>query len=115
VPAILSLDFAYYFIQLVAGAITGVCLIALIFSQIEPLVLQMAGVRNLPRYRTRPLTAGLTAIGLLGFVGSGVWWLSTATEATRGLGGSMALAFWLSAALFDIGALAILTSETRAD
>jgi hypothetical protein len=114
-PSILSIDFVYYLVQLLAGTVTWACLVALAAAGAELLVSRERGTRNASRYDYSPLRLGLTGTGLLGIVGSGLYWLSAANPSTRGLAGSVAIAFWLSAAMFDIGTISLLTSEGRAD
>src|SRR5262249_42946823 len=109
----LSMESVLFFIQLSLGAMTWACFVALIYAVLERQFPQLLFEGQKVRYGTQPIAFGLIVIGFVGFVICAMLWLSSAHSSVISTSDTLLMAVWTSAAVFDIGALMLLWSESK--
>jgi hypothetical protein len=109
------LSMGAYFAQLTVGALTWACLVGVIYSGVEIAFPRLLADRDSVRYEVRPAAMGLVGLGFTGLAIAGWLWTSSVNGPARDAVSSLTMLFWVSAAIFDVGALMWLTSEVRPD
>jgi hypothetical protein len=108
----ISMESVLFFVQLSLGAMTWACFVGLIYAVLERQFPGLLFEGQKARYANQPISFGLILIGFVGFVICAMLWLSSAHTSVVSTADTLLMAVWVSAAVFDIGALMFLWSES---
>src|SRR6266508_3289162 len=109
----ISMESVLFFVQLSLGAMTWACFVGLIYAALERQFPDLLFESGKVRYQASPLALGLILIGGVAFVICAVLWLNSSHSTVVSTANSLLMALWTAAAVFDIGALMFLWSESE--